>query len=75
MKCAVRDEVLSRAVRSGRSLPVVFETRRANEYLGHSDSYIEVVVSASRDIRSEELTVIPESVRDGRIFGRISENN
>ena len=75
VKCAVRDEVLSRAVRSGRSLPVVFETRRANEYLGHSDSYIEVVVSASRDIRSEELTVIPESVRDGRIFGRISENN
>lgn len=73
-KNAVRDLVLAEAVARGEPMPVILETRRGDEYIGHSDSYIEVAVTSDRDVRGEELYVLPERASDGRIYGRIIQD-
>ena len=72
-KNAVRDSVLSQIVAHGAPISVIFETKRADEYVGHSDSYAEVAVRSDRDIRGLLLSVIPERCKDGRIYGKLLE--
>lgn len=67
----VRDEVLDEVVRKGEPLSVVFETASGCEYFGHSDSYIEVSVHSSRNIRSEILKVVPAYHKNGIVYGEI----
>jgi threonylcarbamoyladenosine tRNA methylthiotransferase MtaB len=71
----VRDEVLSEVISSGKPLSVIFETRRSDGYIGHSDSYIEVVADSKRDIRGEICSVIPILQKDGVIYGKIADFN
>ena len=67
MQSSVLDGVVSRAA----PLSVVFETRKKDEYRGHSDSYIEVSANASHDVRGEIYSVVPEYHKDGVIYGKI----
>ena len=69
----VRDGVLSRVVKEGEPLPVVFETKRSRGYVGHSDSYIEVYAESCRDIRGEMVSVIPTGHENGVLYGKIKE--
>ena len=66
-----RDRMLGAVVERGELLPTVFETRRGNSLVGHSDSYIEVEVRCSRDLRGELCTVLPEYFSDGKIYGKL----
>ncbi len=72
-KNRVRDEVLSEVVREGRALKTVFETKKGNGYIGHSDSYIEVYSESGKDIRGEIVNVIPTHHENGILFGKIQE--
>lgn len=67
----VRDRVLDRVVAEKKSLPVVFETRGENGFLGHSDSYIEVEVESEDELSGKLLSVIPVSHKNGVIHGKL----
>ena len=66
-----KEAVLSDIISSGRTLPCIFETKHANFYTGHSDSYIEVMCQSDEDIRGRLLTVLPTHQSDGILYGRI----
>lgn len=75
-ECArVRDEILLSVVACGEPLPVIFEERHSGGYIGHSDSYIEVVAECERDISGELHSAIPTSHKDGVIYGKIANFN
>ena len=67
----VQSEVLDSVVAFGEPLSVIFETGRGREYLGHSDSYIEVVAESDRDVKGMLLSVIPLRHENGKIYGKI----
>ena len=69
----MRDDVLTRVVSAGATLPSVFETRRGSEYTGHSDSYIEVRCKSDKDIRGEIVNVIPVYHKDGILYTEIEQ--
>ena len=71
----VRDEILSSVVESKTPLSVIFETETARGFVGHSDSYIEVVAGCESDISGELHSVIPISHKDGVIYGEIADFN
>lgn len=74
-RCAeVRDEILSRVVKCGEHLSVIFETKKGNLYYGHSDSYIEVCAESKRDICGEMILVHPIDHKNGIIYGEIKQN-
>ena len=66
-----RDRILSDIVASGDMLPVIFEEEYDGGYIGHSDSYIEVVAGADKDISGKLLSIIPRSHKGGKIYGEI----
>ena len=70
LKNRMRDEVLSEVVSHGEILPCIFETRVDGEYVGHSDSYIEVVCPSDMDLRGEIVNVLPLYHKGGKIFGK-----
>ena len=69
----VRDDILSEVVASALPMPVIFEQRVKDGYIGHSDSYIEVVAECERDISGKLHSVIPTSHKDGVIYGKIAD--
>lgn len=71
----VGDGVLRSVVESGEMLHVIFEEKCDGGYIGHSDSYIEVVAECERDVSGELHAVIPESHRNGIIYGKIADFN
>ena len=73
VKNEVRDSVLSGIVKRGKPLSVVFETKQGRLYTGHSDSYVEVVCEAPRDVRTEICEVVPKGFSDGKIVGSLKE--
>ncbi len=73
VKNAMRDEVLSEVVALGKPLKTVFETKKGNEYTGHSDSYIEVCSTYGCDIRGEIVSVIPTHHKNGILYGEIAK--
>ena len=68
----VRDLTLDGVVERAEPLPVIFETLSGGRYKGHSDSYIEVSTCSPRDIRGEEILIVPEYHKDGIIYGKIA---
>ena len=71
-KNAVRDEVLSEVVSSGKILSCIAETRDKNGfYTAHSDSYIEVRFEGKSGLSGEVISVVPTSHKDGIIYGNI----
>ena len=67
----VQSDLLDSVVACGEPLSVIFETGRGREYLGHSDSYIEVVAESDRDVKGMLLSVIPLRHENGKIYGKI----
>ena len=67
----VQSEILDSVVRAGEPLSVILETRRGAEHIGHSDSYIEVVVECDGDLRGRLVSVMPISHENGRIYGKL----
>jgi threonylcarbamoyladenosine tRNA methylthiotransferase MtaB len=70
-KNAVRDEILSSVVASGKVLSCIAETRDNRVYTAHSDSYIEVRFEACEGLSGEVVNILPISHKDGVIYGKI----
>ena len=62
-----RDAILDAALRAGRPLPVLFESREGGMCFGHTPEFLEVRVAAGADLRGSEATVLPRS-RDGGVL-------
>lgn len=71
LKNEVRDLVLERVVNEGRPLSCVLETEKNGVYTGHSDSFIEVAVSAEGNLKGEVVCISPVSHKDGIIIGEL----
>ena len=69
----VRGEILSDVVERAEILPVIFEERDDGGYVGHSDSYIEVVAECEGDAVGKLLSVVPTSHKNGIVYGKIIE--
>jgi threonylcarbamoyladenosine tRNA methylthiotransferase MtaB len=69
----VRDDILSEVVASALPMPVIFEQRVKDGYIGHSDSYIEVVADSDDELAGRLCTVKPKSHKNGIIYGEIVE--
>lgn len=70
----IRDEVLTEVVACGTPLPTVLETRTERGWLGHSDSYIEVLLEGEDGEQGELVYVIPRRHKDGVIYGERAKN-
>ncbi len=66
----VREYVLSGRVEEGTALKVIFETKKGDGYIGHSDSYIEVLAESDSDLRAKLISVIPTHSDSDRIYGK-----
>ena len=62
-----RDAILDAALRAGRPLSVLFESREGGMCFGHTPEFLEVRVAAGADLRGSEATVLPRS-RDGGVL-------
>ncbi|MBQ7356347.1 MAG: tRNA (N(6)-L-threonylcarbamoyladenosine(37)-C(2))-methylthiotransferase MtaB [Clostridia bacterium] len=71
VKNQVRESVLEQVVQTGEPLSVIFETKEGDSYIGHSDSYIEVMCHSERDVRGELLSVMPTGHENGVLYGKI----
>ncbi len=71
IKNEARDTVLSAACESGKPLSCILETERDGVYTAHSDSFIEVSVTAPAGMQGEAVTVIPVSHKNGIIHGKL----
>lgn len=67
----VQSEILDEVVKDGKPLSVIFETDSGDGYIGHSDSYIEVVAKSDCDITGKLVLVTPKSQKDGVVYGEI----
>ena len=70
-KNAVRDEILSSVVESGKALSCIAETCENGIYTAHSDSYIEVRFEGKEGLSGEVIDILPISHKDGVIYGKI----
>ena len=54
-------------------LTVLFETYHpeVGQYHGHTPDFMEVVVSSTCDLRGQEWTVMPEEIKDGKLYARL----
>ena len=68
---AVRDDVLSEIAGKREYLPTLFEQERGGVWYGHSDNFAEVAVAYDGDLHGKLFDVIPESVKDGVIIGKL----
>ena len=60
-----RDAILDAALRAGRPLSVLFESREGGMCFGHTPEFLEVRVAAGADLRGSEATVLPRSCDGG----------
>ena len=65
---SITSEILSEAVKKGKTLSSIFETYDGKTAVGHSASFIEVRTDTPRDIRGEIVTVTPVAVGDGYLI-------
>ena len=73
IKNEVRDSVLSEIVSSGKPLVSIIETRDGDEYVGHSDSYVEVRCPAEGELLGSVVAIIPERHENGVVYGKIAK--
>ena len=72
-KNAVRDEVLSSVIESGKTLSCIAETFDNGVYTAHSDSYIEVQFEGNAGLSGEVITILPITHKDGIIYGSVAK--
>lgn len=70
-KNAVRDEVLSSVIASGKPLSCIAEALENGSYTAHSDSYIEVRFEGKEGLSGEVVNIIPTALKDGIIYGKL----
>lgn len=67
----LKNENLEDIVRQGVPLCVLFETKEGSGWHGHSDEFAPVSVSSEEDLHGEMRSVLPLSVSNGVILGRL----
>ena len=67
-----RDAILDAALRAGRPLSVLFESREGGMCFGHTPEFLEVRVAAGADLRGSEATVLPRSRAGGVLTAELS---
>ncbi len=67
----LRQKNLEDITRQGAPLYVLFETKEGSEWHGHSDEFAPVSVSSEEDLHGEMRSVLPLSVSDGVILGKL----
>lgn len=67
----VRDTILDEIVKDGKPLSVILEDSEGGVYTAHSDSFIEVSVSAPHKNQGDAVTVIPVSHKNGIVKARL----
>ena len=67
----VQDEILTALTEEAHPLPVIFEQMGKGGYVGHSDSYVEVVADSDVDVTGRLCFVKPKSHKNGIIYGEI----
>ena len=70
VKNSVRDEELSKIVKSGEPISVILETKTADVFTAHSDSFLEVRVVAPNSSQGDMIDVIPISFENGIITAK-----
>jgi len=70
-KNRMRDEVLSDICSGGEPLSTIFEVRDGEDFIGHSDSYVEVRVRSEKNLSGECVLVKPIKHKNGVIYGEI----
>lgn len=74
VKNKIRDSVLFDIVQSGKPLRCILESFDGSEYTAHSDSYVEVRCAASPGLIGCEVEVVPQSHKNGIIYGKIAKS-
>ena len=67
----VRDRVLSSIVESKEPLSCIFEELRDDGWYGHSTTFAEVIVTAEENLHGVQKQVLPLSVKNGIIYGKL----
>lgn len=67
----VRNEVLSNIVSDAKTLPCIFEEKRKDGWYGHASNFAEVIVESNDDLHGLQKNVLPTSVKDGIIYGKM----
>ena len=73
LKNKVRERLLTQVVSSAEPLRAIMESLVGEEYVGHSDSYIEVRCKYGEDITGRVVNIIPECHKNGVIYGKLQE--
>lgn len=67
----VRHKVLSSIVESKEPLVCIFEEHRDEGWYGHSSTFAEVIVTAEENLHGIQKQVLPLSVKNGIIYGKL----
>lgn len=71
LAASLSEERRQRVIEQGAPLRVLFETCRDGVWRGHSDTFLEVEAPSSLDLHGQLCAVLPLSVKEGRIWGRL----
>ncbi len=67
----IRRRILADEINSRNNVPVLFETKKGNTYIGHSDNYIEYHCESNENIIGNIVDVTPISSDEDFIIGKI----
>ncbi len=67
----IKTEVLLDIVKAQKALPSIFEEKRGDFWFGHSHNFVEVMVKSDENLHGVIKSIMPESLDDGVIKGRI----
>ena len=67
----VRESVLNELLGCGTPLPTIFEEKRDEGWYGHAANFAEVIVESDEDLHGIQKLVLPTSLKNGIIFGKI----
>ena len=70
-KNAVRDSVLEEICKRGEPISCIFEVKSGGFWTAHSDTFAEVRAESDEDLSGQMRDVIPESHKDGIIYGKV----
>lgn len=67
----VRHSVLSSLVQNGKPLKCIFEERRGGDWYGHASNFADIIVTSSEELHGTQRNVLPLSVKDNVIYGKL----
>lgn len=69
----IGEEILDGIVAAQEPLPVLFETREGTDFVGHSDTFVEVRVKTGNDLHGMIVNLRPVRRIESTIYGEIIE--